>query len=189
MTTRSERVKVRILGVDPGLAEIGWGVIDYVDPGHLVHIAHGVIRSAADEPLEARLWEISRGFEGALETYRPTHVAYEAYRNYGRVHWNGVQTLYSIGALAALARDQGHTLLPIGAREAKLALGVRDGEKKSVQTRVAALLALDHAPRPTHCSDALAVALSGLAEVVPSIAPVLHGDLHVNLHGSRKRGG
>lgn len=164
---------VRVIGFDPGLADTGWGVIDYdVQSGSVYHVAHGVIKTDSADPIEERVIGFSVEAEQLFRKYRlegrVPHVCAESYLNYGRVFWNGVQTLYVMGALITLCASHSYGIELIGARESKLLIGVRDGDKKTTQKLCqAVLLGLNKAPSPLHASDALGIALARLTQLYP----------------------
>lgn len=67
---------IRILGLDPGLRQTGWGVID-VDGVRLSHVAHGVIAPASTLPFSDRLLTLFSEVETIVATYRPLEAAIE----------------------------------------------------------------------------------------------------------------
>jgi crossover junction endodeoxyribonuclease RuvC len=67
---------VRILGLDPGLAATGWGVIDARD-NRLSHVANGVVRTKSSLSLAARLVQIDAGLAEVIGRYRPAAAAVE----------------------------------------------------------------------------------------------------------------
>lgn len=67
---------IRILGIDPGLAATGWGVIDQTGT-RLSLVAHGVIKAPAKAPLPARLEAIFAAVEALVEQYNPHEAAVE----------------------------------------------------------------------------------------------------------------
>ena len=69
-------ITIRILGLDPGLAHMGWGVID-VAGSRLTHVAHGVIATKAAEGLGLRLMMLHRELEGVIADLRPASIAVE----------------------------------------------------------------------------------------------------------------
>ncbi len=69
-------VTIRILGLDPGLALMGWGVIDVVG-SRLTHVAHGVIATRAADGLGPRLMMLHRELEGVIAALRPAAIAVE----------------------------------------------------------------------------------------------------------------
>jgi crossover junction endodeoxyribonuclease RuvC len=69
-------ITIRILGIDPGLAQMGWGVID-VAGSRLTHVAHGVIATRAAEGLGPRLMMLHRELESVIAELRPASIAVE----------------------------------------------------------------------------------------------------------------
>jgi crossover junction endodeoxyribonuclease RuvC len=69
-------VTIRILGLDPGLAHMGWGIID-VSGSRLAHVAHGVIATRAASGLGVRLMELHRELSVVIETHAPASIAVE----------------------------------------------------------------------------------------------------------------
>ncbi len=67
---------IRILGLDPGLALMGWGVIDMAGT-RLTHVAHGVIATKTAEGLGARLMALHRALEAVIGEHRPAAIAVE----------------------------------------------------------------------------------------------------------------
>ena len=67
---------IRILGLDPGLAHMGWGVID-VAGSRLTHVAHGVLTSSAKAELGMRLFALHEGLCAVIADHRPAAIAVE----------------------------------------------------------------------------------------------------------------
>ena len=67
---------IRVLGVDPGFRSTGWGVID-VDGPRLRHVADGVVKIAADQPVAARLAGLYDALAEVIAEYRPQEAAVE----------------------------------------------------------------------------------------------------------------
>ncbi len=67
---------MRLLGIDPGLRNTGWGVID-VDGNRLSHIGDGVVKSSAKKSLADRLVELYDGLNEIIENHKPVEVAVE----------------------------------------------------------------------------------------------------------------
>jgi crossover junction endodeoxyribonuclease RuvC len=67
---------IRILGLDPGLRRMGWGVID-VSGSRLNHVAHGVIVSSAEDGLGLRLFALHRQLERVIGEWKPRAIAVE----------------------------------------------------------------------------------------------------------------
>src|SRR3954463_13620835 len=67
---------IRILGLDPGLAQMGWGVID-VSGSRLCHVAHGVIATKAASGLGMRLMTLHRELSLVIQNHVPAAIAVE----------------------------------------------------------------------------------------------------------------
>jgi len=66
----------RIVGIDPGLASTGWGVLDYLD-GKIKYIDHGVIITKAETPRADRLFFILQCVRDIIKKYKPQEAAIE----------------------------------------------------------------------------------------------------------------
>lgn len=167
---------VRVIGFDPGLAATGWAVVEYDNAlQNLCHVAHGVIKTSVDDAIQDRVNKFNREVTRILQTYemnygvgsQRTYICAESYQNYGRVFWNGVQTLYVLGALFTQAGSLGYTVHLISAKDSKRYIGVADGQKRTVQKVVQEILGLPTLPKPTHAADALCIALAHLEKTAP----------------------
>tara|TARA_Y100001960_G_C14747323_1_gene866373 strand:- start:1003 stop:1566 length:564 start_codon:yes stop_codon:yes gene_type:complete len=67
---------MRIVGIDPGLRQTGWGMID-VDGNRLQHVANGVVGSVADDEFAQRLRQLFDGITETLELFQPVEAAVE----------------------------------------------------------------------------------------------------------------
>jgi crossover junction endodeoxyribonuclease RuvC len=67
---------IRILGLDPGLRNTGWGIIEY-EGNRLSHIAHGVIHSQSGDELATRLSQLYDGLMGIIQAHHPDEAAVE----------------------------------------------------------------------------------------------------------------
>lgn len=147
-----------ILGIDPGLADLGWGVIESSRGRHR-HLGHGVIQTSAREIPEQRLLKIFEGIQALIRQFQVTCA--------------GLETLFfvkNITSALPVAEARGVVRLalalagiPIGEYNPtaiKNALvGVGRAEKAQVQEMVRLLLGLDQIPEPNHAADALAAAI------------------------------
>lgn len=68
--------RVRILGIDPGLRCMGWGIID-AEGSRLSHVAHGVVKPPTDQPLSERLVHLFREVGKLVEAYQPDECGIE----------------------------------------------------------------------------------------------------------------
>jgi crossover junction endodeoxyribonuclease RuvC len=69
-------VKTRIIGLDPGLRNTGWGIID-IQSNCLIHIAHGIVHSQSEESFSVRLAQLFRGISEVIEKFSPSEAAVE----------------------------------------------------------------------------------------------------------------
>ena len=149
---------MRVLGIDPGTAITGYGVVEEVE-GDLESLAFGVIRTPADQPLPARLQLIYHAVRDLAAEWELAAAAVEEL-----FFSSNVRTAMSVGqargvALLALA-DAGLTVAeytPLAIKQAVTGYG--NADKVQMQEMVRLLLGLAEVPRPDDAADALAVAI------------------------------
>jgi crossover junction endodeoxyribonuclease RuvC len=147
-----------LLGIDPGTAETGYGVIA-VQGTHLRAVDHGVITTAAGTPLELRLTRIFAEVTDLIARHEPESVALEDLFVGGNP-----RTILSVGhargAVLTACGRAGVTATGYPPAEVKLTVcGFGRADKTQVQRMVVASLRLDRAPASDHAADALAVAV------------------------------
>lgn len=147
-----------VLGIDPGLANTGWGVVE-VAGAKFRCLAYGCITTSVDEPTSARLARVHREIGEVIDRYSPTEASVE------NVYFGtNAKTAFATGqargvALLATA-DAGLVLGEYGPGEIKMAVvGTGGADKQQVQYMVRAILGLPHEPQPDHAADALAAAI------------------------------
>ena len=149
---------IRILGIDPGLAHTGWGLVE----GHtnrLHHIEHGTIHTATDTEHADRLLEIYTHIETLIQEYGPQFVAVEALY-FAKNRRSGIPVAESRGVVllaAARAAVASRSYTPWEIKQALTGNG--RAEKQQVQEMVKLMLGLGSIPKPDHASDALAAAI------------------------------
>ncbi len=150
---------LRVLGIDPGLADVGWGAVEQRPDGICVLLGYGVVRTAAGEPLPERLGQIHRAVGALVAEYAPAVVAVEQLFFAKNVktamvvaHGRAACILATAGSGAALRE-----YTPLQIKQALTGHG-RAG-KAQVQAMVRVVLGLPEIPRPDHAADALAAAL------------------------------
>ena len=147
-----------VIGIDPGLANTGWGVIE--TRGSLMRArAYGCIHTAADEPLNLRLGEICSQISEVIGRYGPTSVAIEEVF-FGQNTRSAILTAHARGAALVACAQSGvevGSYTPMQIKQAVVGTGAAD--KRQVTYMVRNVLALDHDPKPDHCADALAAAV------------------------------
>jgi crossover junction endodeoxyribonuclease RuvC len=150
---------VRVLGIDPGTAACGYGIVERESAGRLRALAHGWWRTPARHPPATRLATIFEGVAGLVEQYRPDAAVLEE-------SFVGVdaRTALSVGqargaVLVACARAGVPCTEYAPARVKQAVCGYGRADKAQVQRMVKAILGLDRPPTPHHAADALAVAI------------------------------
>ncbi len=147
-----------ILGIDPGLANTGWGVISQ-DRSRLACLAYGCISTPSDMPLEQRLAKIHEQIGAVAERYRPTCVGIETVW-FGQNITAAFATGQARGAALVACAQAGLQVGEFSPKQIKLAVvGAGGADKNQVQYMVRQLLSLDAAPKPDHAADALAAAI------------------------------
>ncbi len=153
-----ERVNVRILGIDPGIAIVGFGFIDKIG-SKLTPVQYGSIQTQAHTDPGLRLKDIYDATKQLIETYKPDSVAIE------KLFFNrNVTTAFSVGqarGVMILAAVQAGLPVaeytPLQIKQAVVGYG--KAEKHQVQEMVKAFLRLAAVPKPDDVADALAVAI------------------------------
>jgi crossover junction endodeoxyribonuclease RuvC len=149
---------VIVLGIDPGLANTGYGVVASRQGG-LAALDGGVIETAAETPQERRLADIHEAIEELLSRHTPDAVALEELY-FGR----NVRTAFAVGhARGAVMLAAGQRRVPCTSYTPQKVKGAVCGSgsagKDQVARMVKAVLGLSEEPRPDHAADALAVAI------------------------------
>jgi crossover junction endodeoxyribonuclease RuvC len=147
-----------VLGIDPGLANTGYGVVARRD-GRLVALDGGVVATAPALRAEQRLGELHEALSALLEEHAPDAVALEALY-FGQ----NVRTAFAVGQARGVALlcagQRGVECFSYTPQQVKGAVcGNGRAPKDQVARMVGALLSLPETPFPDHCSDALAVAI------------------------------
>ncbi len=148
-----------IVGIDPGLATLGYGVIEKDEKGTFRALDCGVVVTPKDEGLPVRLALLEEGVNEILEKYRPDEVAMEELF-FSKNITTGIAVAHARGvALLACVKACGklYEYTPMQVKQALTGYGKAD--KKQIQTVVASMLKLKEIPKPDDAADALAIAL------------------------------
>ena len=162
-----------ILGIDPGLAKTGLGVIR-VKGGKIYHVAHQTISTNPDEIIGNRLSTIFNEIKAAVIQHKPEYAAVESLF-FAKNARSAIPVAQARGvSLLALAQSEVDTreYSPLQIKQSLTGNGRAD--KNQVQEMVRFLLALPHPPTPDHASDALAAAICCYHAV--SAEKVIHYD-------------
>lgn len=150
---------IRILGIDPGTATVGFGVVDFSAPNSFVYVASGVISTPKTLPAGARLQMIREDILSIFDEYRPDQTSVEAlffFKNAKTV----MPVAQARGVILEALSTVAHTPGEYTPMQVKLQIsGYGKAEKIDVQWAVARLLGLDEIVKPDDASDALAIAV------------------------------
>ena len=153
-----EEEEMVIIGIDPGLANTGWAIVETRGPSCRAR-AYDCIHTEAGVPLHERLGAIYSGLSRVIGRFGPTAVAIESIY-FGVNTRSAIATAQARGAALAACSVAG---LEMGeyapARIKEAVVGRGDADKDQVTYMVRSILGLDHDPRPDHCADALAAAI------------------------------
>jgi len=148
---------MRILGVDPGTVNLGYGVVDGEEEMHMVDC--GVVNLSARLPMERRLRSLYRELSKIIARHRPSEVAIEE-----PFIGHNVRSAFAIGKAQAIAiLAAANKGLPIyyysPAKIKKQVTSYGQSDKQQVQEMVRIQLGLSELPQPNDAADALAVAM------------------------------
>ncbi len=147
-----------ILGIDPGLAIVGWGVVDY-SGSHFKVLGYGSIETPAGMPTEERLCLIFDAIRELIAKYRPEHLAVEELFFNTNIT-TGIRVAEARGVIIMCAKKMGVEIFEYTPLQVKQSVvGYGRAEKKQVITMVTMLLGLAKPPKPDDTADALAIAI------------------------------
>jgi len=149
---------VKVLGIDPGTAACGYGIVHESD-GRLQALCHGWWHTKASARVDARLLTIFIGVQELISQYAPDAVALE--ESYvGADARIALSVGQARGAVLVAALSAGVGCVEYAPMQVKQAVcGYGRADKEQVQRMVKAILGLHEAPKPHHAADALAVAI------------------------------
>lgn len=155
-----------MIGIDPGLVETGYGVLE-AGPAGLTVLEAGVIATPKSAPLEGRLHALHEAVSRLLERFTPALLVVEdLYAEY-KFPRTAILMGHARGVIYLAARQRQVTLLPLAPAEVKRLVAANGSASKAqVQRGIQRLLGLAHLPRPSHVADALALAVTGLSRVI-----------------------
>ena len=147
-----------LIGIDPGLAATGWGVVRF-DGSRFFHVAHGVVRTEAEFPLSERLLIIHNALRKLLAKYGPTEAGVEELF-FARNASSAMQVAHARGVVLLALGQRGIPVECYSPQHVKQAvIGRGKADKVQVQRLVSVVLGLEEIPSPDHAADALAVAI------------------------------
>ena len=149
---------MRILGIDPGLAIVGWAVIDS-NRGKLTPVAYGAITTPAHTDIEARLLVIKSDLEEIIKRYEPDEMAIEELFFNTNIT-TGIAVAEARGVILCTAHACGVKISEYTPLQVKQAVvGYGKAEKQQVIAMVTSILKLKSPPKPDDTADAVAIAI------------------------------
>ena len=150
------------LGIDPGIATTGYGLVRLTRDGELVAVSFGIISTPKDSSAPARLEILFDQLKALLKKHKPDTAAVEKL-----FFQSNVKTALSVGqargVIMLCLQKAGIEPFEYTPNEVKQAVaGYGGADKRQVQDMVRALLQLDSIPRPDDAADALAIAITHL---------------------------
>jgi crossover junction endodeoxyribonuclease RuvC len=148
----------RIIGIDPGLASTGWGIVDYAG-GKIRYIDHGIIETKTGQAQAERLFFIMESIRSILDNYRPVEAAVEILY-FSRNVSSALPVAEARGVIFAALAERGLPVYELRPNVIKQGVtGIANADKKQVQEMVRIILGLTEIPKPNHAADALAAAI------------------------------
>lgn len=151
---------MRILGIDPGLAIVGWAIVDFDNDGKPTPVDYGAIITEKGLRVEQRLLEISNDMEEIIKEFEPDRCGIETL-----LFYNNSKTAIVVGeargvVLLSLEKNSIpiHDFTPLQVKSSITGYGKAD--KKQVQESVKMVCGLREIPKPDDVADAIAVAIA-----------------------------
>ncbi len=176
---------MRILGIDPGTAIVGYGIVDYNGRKYEVE-DYGCIFTEKDENMETRLEKIYDELDLIIKKYKPDAMAIEEL-----FFFKNNKTVISVGQARGVivlcgkknkVHISGYTPLQV-----KMGItGYGRADKQQVQKMVATILNLDEIPHPDDAADALAIAVTHINTISSSVGIVKNKEENIKKSGKIK---
>lgn len=149
---------MRILGIDPGFATVGWAILDS-ERGNLQPVAYGAITTPAHTNFESRLLMIKKDLETIIDRYSPTEMAIEELFFNTNIT-TGIAVAEARGVILCTAFERGLKISEYTPLQVKQAVvGYGKAEKQQVIAMVTSILKLKKPPKPDDTADAVAIAI------------------------------
>ena len=148
-----------IVGFDPGLATLGYGVIKKEQRGKPIMLDYGVVSPPKEENLAVRLCMIEKGVKQIIEKYKPDEMAIEELFFNTNIT-TGIAVAEARGVILCTAYRLGVKISEYTPLQVKQAVvGYGKAEKKQVIAMVTSILKLPKPPKPDDAADAVAIAI------------------------------
>ena len=150
---------MRVLGIDPGLATMGWGVIE-TDGYRERLVQYGALITYPRDTFPTRLASIYSGVKGLIDTFKPDEIAFEELF-FSKNITTGIQVAGARGVALAACQSYTDRLYEYTPMQIKQAMtGYGNAEKKQMQQMVRMRLGLMENPKPDDAADAVACAIT-----------------------------
>ena len=151
-----------VLGIDPGIATTGYGLIREAPDGRLTTLTYGTLLTSKTDVLPERLHSLRQQLMALVQEWRPTESAVETL-----FFASNLKTAMTVGEARGVVlvtlHESGIPIAEYTPLQVKQAItGYGQADKKQIQLTVQMLLSLDQLPRPDDAADALAIAITHL---------------------------
>ncbi|MCI0712000.1 MAG: crossover junction endodeoxyribonuclease RuvC [Chloroflexi bacterium] len=151
-----------VLGLDPGTATTGYGLVKEHEDGTMEAIDFGVITTKANTPMPVRLKQIYDELTAIIDKYQPDAVAIEELF-FGKNVTTGITVAQARGVMLLVTAQKGLPVTTYKPKVAKQAItGYGSADKTQMQEMMRQILGLDEVPRPDDAADGLAMAYTHL---------------------------
>ena len=163
---------MRVLGVDPGLQCLGYGVVEFLGSGRKIAgrisaksnlrlIEAGFIKTSYKQPLTQRLKKIYSGLTEIIEAFNPQVLALEELYSHYQNPKTAIMMAHARGVICLAAAECGIDVVGYAATRVKKSItGAGAAQKPQVQKSIKEILGLDQVPNPHDVADALAIAIT-----------------------------
>ena len=149
---------MRILGIDPGYAIVGYGIVDYAK-NRFATVGYGAVTTKAKTPFETRLADIYNDMLSIIDKYNPDELAIE------KLYFNtntttAIDVAQARGVIVLAAHQKGLKISEYTPLQVKQAVtGYGRAENHQVMEMIKSILSLKSVPKPDDTADALALAI------------------------------
>ena len=150
----------RVLGIDPGTARVGWGIVDFDnETGDKVAVAYGCIETHKDTATAGRLLEIKTELQQIIEEFKPSTASVEKLF-FTNNQTTAMKVSEARGVILLTLVENNIEYTEFTPKQVKMNLvGYGHADKKQIQFMVQQILELDAIPKPDDAADGLALAL------------------------------
>ena len=150
---------MRILGIDPGLATLGWGEIE-AEGSRIRLVQYGTLDTYPRDTFPTRLGSLYVGIKGLIDTFKPEEIAFEELF-FSKNITTGIQVAGARGVALAACQSYTDRLYEYTPMQIKQALtGYGSAEKRQMQQMVRMRLGIAEVPKPDDAADAVACAIT-----------------------------